>query len=301
MKAKKIEKDNYNLHIIETNKFKTITVKVNFKRELKKEEITKRNLLVNVLLEGTKSNPSKRLLEIKTENLYDLGYRIMNYASGKCSIMSFEITFINPKYTEDNMYEESFKFLNELIFEPYIDENSFEDKKFKLARNIIEDYLDTIKEDNTTYSQTRMLDIMDEEYISYRSSGYKEDLDNINKEDLYKYYLDIINNDIVDVFIIGDITSDRATKLSSKYLNFKNNKKVSINHFFEHENISDEIKKVFENTNKEQSTLVCGFRTENLDLYDLRYSSMVFNYIFGGSTESNLFKTVYIMFQIYNK
>ena len=67
MKYNKIENSNYNLHLIETDKFKTVTVKVNFKREYLKEEITKRNLLVNILLEGSKNYPSRRLLEIKTE------------------------------------------------------------------------------------------------------------------------------------------------------------------------------------------------------------------------------------------
>ena len=40
-----IDMNAYNLHIIKTNKFKTITVDVCFRRKIKKEEITIRNLL----------------------------------------------------------------------------------------------------------------------------------------------------------------------------------------------------------------------------------------------------------------
>ena len=40
MKYKKISTYSYNLHIIKTDKFKTVTVKMNFKRELDKKEIT---------------------------------------------------------------------------------------------------------------------------------------------------------------------------------------------------------------------------------------------------------------------
>ena len=292
MKYKKIEASNYNLHLIETDKFKTVTVKVNFKRELLKEEITKRNLLVNVLLEGTKNYPSRRLLEIKTEELYDIGYRIMNYASGKCSIMSFEMTFINPKYTEDTMYDESFKFINELIFNPCIEDNKFKSKSFKLSCNISEDYLSTLKEDTNSYSQMRMLEEMDEEYVSYRSCGYKEDINKTNEEDLYNYYKDIINNDIVDIFIIGDIDSENATKLVDKYLSFKTNRKDKLDHFFKRENVNDEVKVKIEKINKEQSTLVLGLRFDNLDKFYARYVLLIYNYILGGSTESNLFKTV---------
>lgn len=292
MKYKKFETPNYNLHLIETDKFKTVTVKVNFKRELHKEEITKRNLLVNILLEGTKNYPSRRLLEIRTEELYDIGYRIMNYASGKCSIMSFEMSFINPTYTEDIMYDESFKFINELIFNPDISSNKFKNKNFKLACNISNDYFNTLKEDTNSYSQIRMLEEMDEEYVSYRSCGYKEDLKNIDEKKLYDYYKDVINNDIVDIFIIGNISITKSLDLVEKYLKFKTNKRKKLEHFYKRDKVTDDIKVVSDKINKEQSTLVLGLRYDNLDDYFARYVLMVYNYILGGSTESNLFKTV---------
>ena len=64
MKYKKISTYSYNLHIIKTNKFKTVTVQVNFKRKLNKEEITYRNMIVNMLCESTSTYPSKRLMTI---------------------------------------------------------------------------------------------------------------------------------------------------------------------------------------------------------------------------------------------
>ena len=60
MKYKKISTYSYNLHIIKTNKFKTVTVQVNFKRKLVKEEITYRNMIVNMLCESTSIYPTKR-------------------------------------------------------------------------------------------------------------------------------------------------------------------------------------------------------------------------------------------------
>ena len=45
----------YHLHFIKTKKFKTITVEVNFRRKIKKEEITIRNLLKAVLLTTNKN------------------------------------------------------------------------------------------------------------------------------------------------------------------------------------------------------------------------------------------------------
>ena len=55
MKYKKISNYSYNIHIIKTNKFKTVTVEVNFKRKLVKEDITARNMLVNLLCESNET------------------------------------------------------------------------------------------------------------------------------------------------------------------------------------------------------------------------------------------------------
>ena len=96
MNYKKIVKPSYNIHIIETKKFKTVTVKVNFKRKLKKDEIVYRNMLINVLCQSTEKYPTKRLMEVKTEDLYDLSYQGSNYASGRYSVMGFDIVFLNP-------------------------------------------------------------------------------------------------------------------------------------------------------------------------------------------------------------
>lgn len=292
MNYKRIEKEHFNIHLIQTDKFKTITVKVNFKRELKKEEITKRNILVNALLEGTKNNPSKRLLEIKTETLYDLGYRVSNYSSGIYSILSFDMTYINPKYTEVGMSEESFKFLSELIHNLNSEDGSVAKLNFDIAKNMLEDYLVTLKENASGYATTRALEEMDEEVISYRSSGYIEEIDNINSKELYEYYNEVIDNDIVDIFVLGDISEDEVVELIDKNMSFKNNKKEKKSHFFTHKTIDDEVKFVSEKVDKEQSTLILGFRVEDMNDYMKKYVSTVYNYILGGSCESNLFQTV---------
>ena len=81
MKYKKMNTYSYNLHVIKTDKFKTVTVKINFKRKLVKEEITYRNMIINMLCDSTSDYPTKRLMAIATENLYELYYRGRRLAS----------------------------------------------------------------------------------------------------------------------------------------------------------------------------------------------------------------------------
>ena len=67
MEYQKYDFDTYRLHIIKTDKFKTINIKINFKRILKKEERTIRNLISQIMLCSSKKYPTKRDLEIESE------------------------------------------------------------------------------------------------------------------------------------------------------------------------------------------------------------------------------------------
>ena len=68
MTCEHINMGAYNLHIINTNTFKTVTIEVNFRRQVAKDEITKRALLKNVLLNSTKRYPTERELIMKWKN-----------------------------------------------------------------------------------------------------------------------------------------------------------------------------------------------------------------------------------------
>ena len=61
MQYDKLFMGSYNLHLINTNKFKTITVEVNFRNKLN-DDITIRNLLKMVLLDS--NNKYKKELEL---------------------------------------------------------------------------------------------------------------------------------------------------------------------------------------------------------------------------------------------
>ncbi len=67
-----IKKDlgSFGLHLIKTDKFKTITMRIVFHTPIKKEEITMRNVLSDLLLQSSKEYPSKRELTIQAEELY---------------------------------------------------------------------------------------------------------------------------------------------------------------------------------------------------------------------------------------
>lgn len=298
MKYKKTSTYSYNLHVIKTDKFKTVTVKINFKRELDKKEITYRNMIINMLCQSTSKYPTKRLMNIATEDLYELCYKGMNYISGKYNIMGFDITFLNEEYSEKGMLDKSIKFLSDLVFKPNITKKRngicFNEENFNISYNILKNNILSQKENSDGYSKIRMLENMEpDSYLSYRSSGYIEDLEKINSKNLYKYYESVLNSDIIDIFVIGDVNERQIRKaIEQNFVNIKTLKKPTTSHFIRPKKTRLVPKKVVEKQKIKQSKLCLGYKIDKMTDFELRYVLSVYSYILGGGPDSKLFKTV---------
>lgn len=306
-----IKKDlgSYKLHLIKTDKFKSITVKVSFHRVIKKNEITIRNILSDMFMQSSKKYNSKRELTIKAQDLYAAGLRTTNSRLGNYINTDFYLTVLNDKYTEDGNFASSLEFLGEIIFNPDVEDGKFNEEKLDIVKSTCRSALNSITEDASNYSLIRMAEAFGEgEPISYRMMGYLEDLDNITGTSLYEFYLDMIKNDFVDIFVIGDIDIKEATDLIKKYFKFDILKKLKMP-FMVDEKKPRRSKLVFnEEIDNTQSKLAIGCRINGLSEYERNYPLTLFNVIFGGCSDSKLFKEVreenslcYTIYSITNK
>lgn len=306
-----IKKDlgSYKLHLIKTDKFKSITVKVSFHRVIKKNEITIRNILSDMFMQSSKKYNSKRELTIKAQDLYAAGLRTTNSRLGNYINTDFYLTVLNDKYTEDGNFASSLEFLSEIMFNPDVENGKFNEEKLDIVKSTCRSALNSIKEDASNYSLVRMAEAFGEgEPISYRMMGYLEDLDNITGTSLYEFYLDMIKNDFVDIFVIGDISIKETTDLIKKYFKFDILKKLKMP-FMVEEKKPRRSKLVFnEEIDNTQSKLAIGCRINGLSEYERNYPLTLFNVIFGGCSDSKLFKEVreenslcYTIYSITNK
>lgn len=306
-----IKKDlgSYKLHLIKTDKFKSITVKVSFHRVIKKNEITIRNILSDMFMQSSKKYNSKRELTIKAQDLYAAGLRTTNSRLGNYINTDFYLTVLNDKYTEDGNFASSLEFLSEIVFNPDVENGQFNEEKLDIVKSACRSALNSIKEDASNYSLIRMAEAFGEgEPISYRMMGYLEDLDNITGTSLYEFYLDMIKNDFVDIFVIGDVDIKEATDLIKMYFKFDILKKLKMP-FMVDEKKPRRSKLVFnEEIDNTQSKLAIGCRINGLSEYERNYPLTLFNVIFGGCSDSKLFKEVreenslcYTIYSITNK
>lgn len=290
-----INKDlgSFGLHLIKTDKFKTVTIRVVFHSPIKKEEITLRNILSDILLQSSKEYDSKRSLTIKAEDLYAADISTNNQRIGNYIFSNFLIQVLNDKYTEKGNLEEAVKFLSEIIFNPDIEGNHFKNDKLDIVKNNAKVALESIKEDASNYSLIRLAEAYDKESpASYRMTGYLEDLEKITADNLYTYYQKMIDNDYVDIFVVGDLDVQEMTTLIKKYFKFKKVKKTKESYFLENHKCRSRRLIARETIDNTQSKLAIACPVSKLTDYERNYCMILANLIFGGGTDSKLFADV---------
>lgn len=292
MELQKYKLGAYNLNVIKTTNFKTIRVEVKFRNYIKKDEITIRNLLKMVLIDSTKNYNTEKKLVIESENLYDLKISSTNNRVGNFTTLSFNMTYLNEKYTEVGMQEESLNFLLEILFNPNIVNNKFNTLSFNNCKNKLAKSIISRKDDKTKYSIMSLLKNMGDEPYSYDPYGYMDDLNNINEQSLYDYYKKMLENDCVDIYIIGDVESDKIKKYFIENFKINTYKKEKTGVLGEEVLPRKRAKKIHEFDNVSQTKLVMGLRLNNLSDYERKYALPIYNEILGGSGNSLLFNCV---------
>ena len=308
---KYIKKDlgSYNLHLINTDKFKTITIKVAFHTPIKKEETTKRTLLTDILLQSSMGYPTRRDLTIKSEELYACDIVANNQRVGNYILTSFNLQVLMDKYTETDNLEKSIEFLSNIIFNPDIENNSFKKEKVDYVKHDALIRLNSIKERPSRYSSIRLGEVFDSKSpLSYRVLGYKEDLEKIDEKNLYESYINMINTDFVDIFVVGDFDNKEMLTTIKKYFKFKKIKKPKKDYIIKPRKARLRRLFVKEKIDYAQSSLAIACPIYKLTKYERDYALVLGNIIYGGGVDSKLFKDVreanslcYTIFSSFNK
>ena len=281
------------LHIAKTQKFRTINVKVLLQDEIKKEDITKRNLLTDYLTLTTKKYKTKKELALKIQELYSLFVSSYNSRIGNYLVTRFDMSLLNPKYTEEGMLEESFELLHEIIFNPNGEGNSFDTKLFNIVKKDLKTEIETFKENPKMYSIAKMFENMNKDMpYAYQGFGYLKDLEEITPCNLYTYYKELLNKSLIDIYVIGDVSIEEITKLVKEKLNFKTFKKEKKDIYIYHDKVRKRAKEVIEEADFNQSKLAIGCKLLNLTDFERKYVINLYSMILGGGFNSKFMQVI---------
>lgn len=293
MEYKQIDKRSYKLHLIKTDKFKTITVRCIFKEKINKEEITIRNFLFELLLSSCKKYPSKRNFSIAKQELYDLNLYGNNTRIGNTFSTEISISMLENKYINDDITMKGLEFLKEVIFNPNLEDNKDFRNNFNITKNYLLSYIKQCYDYPKSYSYMKLKNLMGEDYsFSYNMDGNIKDLEEITLTSLQKYYDKFIKNSLIDIYVIGNINFYEMENAIAKTFNFKKIKKDELSFKINYIPKSKKLIKYEESKNFNQTRLLISCYLKKLTDKERKYVMFLYNIILGASPDSFLFKNV---------
>lgn len=288
------EQQGYNLHVLQSKKFKTIHLTVKLKAPLDRDTITERALLPFVLQQGTNKYPTSSLFRRALDDLFGATFSIDVAKKGNDHIMSFRMEIANQTYlsTTQNILEEAVQFLSDVIYDSKTIDQAFDEAIVKREKQTLKQKINAVVDNKMSFANMRLIDEMcEDEAYSLHVHGYKEDLDTIDENNLYRYYQQQLKEDQMDIYVLGDLENIDVNKLIPSYFNRERSPKSV-------DNITDEVnkikkhKEIIEEQDIQQGKLHLGFRT-NITFRDNDYPALqIFNGIFGGFPSSKLFINV---------
>lgn len=289
-------KEGITIHTINNNKFKTNLIAIMLTTELNRENVTKNALIPVVLRRGSKNMPTQEEINKNLEEMYGASFDCGLDKTGDNQVLKFYLETINDEFlpqNNENILKTSIEKALDIVFNPYLENESFKKQYVEQEKENLKQRIEAKKDNKAKYAMDRCIEEMykNESYGLYKF-GYIEDLQNIDSENLYNYYKQLINNCKIDIYISGIIKDDikniiinneNIQKLQQR--NAKYNVPKIQNNTKEQENIITESMEV------NQGKLVIGLDI-NIDNEDKKYDVMIYNSILGGSANSKLFQNV---------
>ena len=292
MKYYDYDMDGFKLHVIKTNRFKTVFYSINIRFEDNKDSEIYTSLLSRMLIQTRSKFNILREINTFCASIYDPSYNIRVLDSGSENILRLTSSFANEKYTEKGMLLKNLEFLTSFIFEPKIVDGGFDKEMFDIQKEKLLEYYKSMKDYPKDYAKSRLAEEMQiKKYKVLKLDDLISGISNLSEVELYNFYQSIMSKGCLDIFICGDVDEKEVKKIFSKLIKFKGTHK-KINHLVKQHDFKDMPNIVVDKTNNTQSNLIIGFKLDNLSDFERNYVFVLYSWILGGGMSSLLSQTV---------
>lgn len=284
--------NNINYKLINTNKYKMVTGIVSMARPLKKEDYTYYSLLNRLIGSSSKNYSSKKEIANKMFELYDCSVYMTTNFSYKSANSCFIFQTISKEYCNDKLIvKKCIDLLKEIMFNPLIEDNKFNLKNFNEEVKALENDTKNIYNNKKKYAYKKLLEgIEPNSLISCSMLGDIDVLKTITPEKLYNFYQQVLNESMINIGVIGNITKEEVILYFDDFNLFS--KCYNMQLYPKTVNFKDKTLILTEKQDIVQAKLLMGFR------YDIDYQSeyyiplTIFNAMFGGMFGSSLFMNI---------
>lgn len=289
-------KKGIKLHTIKTDKFKTNLIAVFLTTKLTRENVTKNALISTILRRGTRNMITQEDISKQMEEMYGASFDCGLDKTGDNQVIKFYVETINDNFIPqpgEELLKTGIEKILEIAFNPYVENDGFKSEYLEQEKNNIKQRIDGKIDNKARYAIDRCIEEMykDEAFGLYKF-GFKEDLEQINSQDLYNYYKELINTCKIDIFVSGKI-DDEIKKIIEENENIKNLKEREPNYIIpkieQKENKSENI--VMESMEVTQGKLILGLDV-SLNDDEQKYTTLIYNSLLGGDANSKMFQNV---------
>lgn len=284
--------NGFDLHVIKTDRFKTISYNINIRFDDEKDTERYMGLLSRLLIQTSKKYDSLRDINVACASIYDPSYNIRVLSSGSKDILTLTASFANEKYTEAGMNEANFKFLTSFIFEPKVIDNGFDREVFEIQKEKLLEYYRTMKDRPQDYAGGRLSEEMKcKKYDVMSLDDLIKSIESLTAKDLYSFYKKIMDEGKLDIFVCGDVEPLEIRDIFSKLIKFKGTKE-KLEHLVKQTSYNKKERIIIEPSNNVQSNLAIGCKLMDLTDFERNYVFVLYSWILGGGMNSLLTQTV---------
>ncbi|HDX9587564.1 TPA: insulinase family protein [Bacillus pseudomycoides] len=280
------------VHMIPTEKYKTNTFVLRLKSPLCEETVTERALLPYVLQSATETHPSVIRIRQYLEELYGSSLAVDVSKKGEDHVISIYIDIANETYLQEAppLFEKALAMLADILLRPATEGNGFLQTVVESEKRALVQRIESTFDDKMRYANERLVEEMCKvEPYRLSANGQKERVSKITNETLYQYYKKVLDEDEMDLYIIGDI-EEGAFDLVKRYFSVSEREPKERNVLLHKKN--EEEQEVVEKQELKQSKLNIGYRTYITYRDEDYFALQLFNGLFGGFSHSKLFVNV---------
>lgn len=281
------------LYIRKTDQFKTVNVTIKWKAPLEQTTASERTVLANVLEESNAQYPTLCALRKALDNLYGtVLYTDVAKRSAEHTVSLFAECVNDEYFKGEDIFKQLWQLIQAVVFDPNVKDGAFDSAVTEREKRNVRDRIRSIYDDKTRFAQKRMLEIMrPDQPVSTSAYGTEEAVAAITNKSLYETYQKMMNEDLIDIYVVGDINEEDIIAQIKAFLPFaaRDVRKLSSVHEV---TTVESVKTVREQQEMKQGKLHLGFTTP-ITFHHPDYNKMqITNGIFGGFAHSKLFMNV---------
>ncbi len=281
------------LTAVQSDKFKTGCVSLNFLRPMRRDEAAANALIPSVLLRASESCPDIASISARLDELYGASIGTLIRKKGEVQLVGFYCDYVQDEFAGEAVFAPLMAFLAELLLRPRLEGGVFDAAIVKSEKQNLANDIKARINDKRSYATSQLLKTMCQgEPYGVPRLGELEDLAPITPQSLYAHYRALLAESRVEIFYMGSLSAGAVGACLRGVLG----QLPRAVHFVQAQTTpapaARPVRARSEQLDITQGKLSLGFFTD-ITAKDPRYAALVLACtVFGGGATSKLFTNV---------